>query len=368
MRNNCLSLSAVCAISLVAILAAGAQQAPLPVSIAPSNPFVRTIGRWDVSDPNGPRCAWPASEMQFRFRGTTATVAVSETGHDEWQVVVDGAPTTALRLAPGTSVQTAASGLTNGPHEIDLIKRTEAFVGTTQITGIYLSAGARLLPLPRAPRRSVEVIGDSISCGYGNLGKDQYQHFSVDTEDAYLSYGAVAARLLGANYTCIAWSGRKLWPDNTIPEIYNRTLPQDAASRWDYARWTPDAIVINLATNDFGAGIPGETAWTGAYEAFIARLLRHYPSARIYCAAGPMMSDAYPPGKNALTTLIAYLNKIVADEHAAGNKQVAVLQFGTQDPKNGYGSDWHPSVKTDEIMAEAMAQRIAHDEHWKLAH
>ncbi|MDE2127897.1 MAG: GDSL family lipase [Armatimonadetes bacterium] len=364
MRTAFVTLSLVC---VFCAALAGAQQTALPVSVAPSNRLVRTIGRWDVSDPHGPRCAWPASEMQFRFRGSAASIAFNESGNDEWQVVVDGVPTAVLRLTPGGSMQPVAADLRSGAHTVSLVKRTEAFVGTTQITAIELSASGRLLPLPRPSARNVEVIGDSISCGYGNLGKDQYQHFSVDTEDAYLSYGAVAARLLGANYTCVAWSGRKLWPDNTIPEIYNRTLPQDAASRWDYSRWTPSAIVINLATNDFGAGIPDEAAWTGAYESFIARLLRHYPAARIYCASGPMMSDAYPPGKNALTTLIAYLGKIVADEHAAGNRRVAVLEFATQDAKNGYGSDWHPSVKTDAIMAETMARRIGHDEHWKLA-
>ncbi len=71
------------------------------------------------------------------------------------------------------------------------------------------------------------MIGDSISCGYGNEGKSQNEHFSPDTENARDAYGAIAARRLGADYACVAWSGRKMWPDNTVPEIYDRALPQD---------------------------------------------------------------------------------------------------------------------------------------------
>ena len=119
-----------------------------------------------------------------------------------------------------------------------------------------------------------------------------------------MSYGAIAARELHADFADIAWSGRKMWPNNTIPSIYNLTLPNDTASTWAFGGPGPDALLINLATNDFGPGIPDERNWTGAYSQFIDELRSHYPSARIYLAAGPMMSDAWPPESHTMTVLL----------------------------------------------------------------
>src|SRR6185437_12395796 len=36
----------------------------------PTNPTVRFMGRFDMSDPQGPRFAWSASGIATRFRGT----------------------------------------------------------------------------------------------------------------------------------------------------------------------------------------------------------------------------------------------------------------------------------------------------------
>ena len=109
-------------------------------------------------------------------------------------------------------------------------------------------------------------------------------------------------------------------------------------------------MLINLATNDFGKGIPEEKAWTEAYEAFIARVCKHYPDTEIYVVSGSMMSDwnATKP----LTTLKKYLAKIVADRKAAGDVKVHELDFAQQDRKDGLGSDWHPSVKNPRTHGE----------------
>ena len=111
----------------------------------------------------------------------------------------------------GAHLYRVVSGLTAGEHTVRLVKATEPMIGVTQIQGFQLSAGGQLLPQP-APRRRLEVIGDSISCGYGNEGANQNEHFTPKTENAYFTYGADAARSLGADYVCLAWSGRKMWP------------------------------------------------------------------------------------------------------------------------------------------------------------
>ncbi len=351
--------------SIPALPSASAQAvAALPVQIAPTNLNIRYTGRFDTQDPNGPRCSWSASEVRLRFQGTALNARIKEAGEDRLQVVVDGKPTSTIELKNGEGVYNAASNLPPGQHTLALVKRTEAFVGIPQFLGFQMEQGGRLLPLPARPDRRIEVIGDSISCGFGNEGKNQNERFSPATENAYLTYGAIAARTLGAEYFCEAWSGRKMWPDNTMPEIYDRTLATDANSHWNAAQWTPDVVVINLATNDFGKDNPDEAKWTQGYEAFVSRLRAAYPKTQIYCAIGSMMSDAYPSGHKALTTLRGCLNKIVEDEKKAGDMRVHIIEFAVQDAKDGYGAAWHPNIKTHEIMAAMLVKTLEKDLGW----
>lgn len=338
---------------------------PLPVEIAPAHPHIRYIGRFDTRDAAGPRCSWSASTVELRFRGSALNVRLKEVGNDRYQVVIDGKPTAVLETREGTGVYRVAEALPRGEHTLRLVKRTEPSVGTTQFLGFQREQNGELLPDKPRPRRRIEVIGDSISCGFGNEGKDQNEHFSPATENAYLTYGAIAARALNADYLCVAWSGKKMWPDNTIPEIYDRTLPQDAQSRWDFSRYIPDAVVVNLATNDFGQGNPDRKGWTDAYLAFLARVRKAYPKAHIYCASGSMMSDNWPPETKALSTLKSYLNQIVEERNRAGDRRVHVIAFAPQEMKDGIGSDWHPSVRTHEIMALTLVQTLKRDLGWK---
>ena len=331
----------------------------LPVAVLPMNPKVRYVGRYDDTDPAGPRCAWPASSVTLKFRGTALNAVLNDTDADRWQIEIDGNPAETLQMRGGRHVYQVAGGLAPGVHTARLVKATESFFGTAQFLGFQLSRGGSLLPVPIPPHR-LEVIGDSISCGYGDEAASQNERFSPKTENADFTYGATAARDLNADYTCIAWSGKTMWPKNTIPELYDLTLPTDPNSRWDFARWTPDVILINLATNDFaGKTFPDEAGWIGGYTAFITRLRTHFPQAQIYCAIGPMLT-----GKP-LDTVQSYLTKIVADINASGDPKVHLLEFDTQDGKNGFGADWHPSLKTHKIMAAKLVTTLQTDLGWK---
>jgi len=150
-----------------------------------------------------------------------------------------------------------------------------------------------------------------------------------------------------------------MWPKNTMGEVYDKTLPLDPGSRWDFARWTPDVVVVNLSTNDWAGGTPDRAGWAAGYEAFLARVRGNYPRAAIYCATSPMM------GGDPAAVAKSYLTRIVADENTAGDKNVKLLVFETQNGgKNGFGADWHPSVKTDALMADKLAATLAADLGW----
>lgn len=331
----------------------------LTQAVVPANsPIVHLIGRFDLRDPAGPRCAWPGSAVEFRFEGKSFKAKLKEDGHDYLDMVVDGERVDKVKLEGDSSVSLTVP---KGVHIVRFVKRTEAFVGTTQF--LSFETDGRFLSPPKR-KRSIEVIGDSISCGYGDEGASENERYRDETENANLAYGPLAAKALNADYTIVAWSGRKMWPDNTIPEIYDLAIPTDPTSKWLFRGPVPDAVVINLATNDFGAGNPDETKWTGAYEAFITRLRSHYPKALVLCAIGSMMNDNWPQGAHTLTTLRGYLNRMVSRINAKGDRRVKVIEFAQQKVEDGIGADWHPSLKTQQKMADSLVQRLKQELNW----
>lgn len=366
-RNRRSRKAAFCAALLLVVglrfFAIAADPAPaLPVEIPPGDPAIHYSGRFDMRDKTAPRCEWPACSIAIKFNGTDIGARFNDSGHNYWQVEIDGKPGAKLALQSGTNACAIAAGLAPGEHIVTLTKATEAFFGATQFLGFELNAGAKALPFPAVARR-LEVVGDSISCGYGVEAANQNEHFTPQTENAYDAWGAVAARRLGADYACLAWSGRKMWPDNTMGEIYDRTLAGEASPKWDFSSWTPDAVVINLSTNDFGRSDPDEAQWTGAYRKFIARVRGNYPKAVIYCATGPMLGDS--PARKPRTDAVNYVQKVVAAENAAGDANVRALDFGQQDPANGLGADWHPSRRTQQLMADKLVETLQRDLGWK---
>lgn len=330
-----------------------------PDAVPATDPRIVTIGRFAVRE-NGLACQWSASEARVRLRGGTLKFTFSDEGQDFIQVVVDGTPKDVIKANGGP--QTVSLNLiTPGQHEVRLVKRTEPFVGTLTFQS-FETPGGRLLPATRK-NRLIEVVGDSITCGFGNEGADRSESFKAETENAYMSYGSVASRMLKADVRLIAWSGRKMFPDNTMPEIYDRVLPTFEKPLTDFGGPSPDVVVINLATNDFGKDNPEEKAWTGAYEAFLKRIWSHYPNAKVYAAIGSMMNDNWPPGHQSLTTLRGYLDRMVK---RMADPRLSIIEFPVQDEKDGIGAAWHPSVATHHKMGVQLANQISKDMGWQL--
>lgn len=335
---------------LVGLAVAFALSVP-DASIAPNDARVHLIGRFDRRDPARPRCSWPATGIEVLVQGQRLEVDVVEDGDDRYQVELDGQATQVARLAKGETTIAVDLPTTSRPITVRLVKRTEPFVGSTEFRRLRVFGGTFKKPSP--PKRRIEFIGDSISCGYGLEGANERERFSNDTENAYLSYGALTARALGAEATIIAWSGRKLWPDNTIPEIYDLAVPTDPASAGDgKGMVAPEAVVVNLGTNDFGLQNPDEDGWTGAYEAFVARLRKRYPRAIVFLATGSMMTDTWPPNNRALSTIKGYLDRLVERLRKKGEVRVQRLDYEPQRAADGYGSAWHPNAVTHRRMAE----------------
>jgi lysophospholipase L1-like esterase len=323
-------------------------------------PAVRFVARVDRSNPAGPRFAWSGSTILARFTGASIGVRLAD-ATDYFDVRIDGVlQSSPLAISAGKTDYPIASNLSAGPHELSLFRRPEAHYngsGDTTFLGLILDPAGALLP-PSAPAsRRIEIVGDSTTCGYGDEGTSQNCPFSLATENYDVTYGAVAARSVGADLITIAWSGKGMYRNyagdmnETMPVLYGRTLPDQAMSSWDYASWIPDAVVINLGSNDFQQGDPGQP-YIATYTAFIQRLRGYYPNALIVCAVGPKLSGQQ------LTIARGYVMGIVSARNAAGDSKVDFVELPQALPSEGYGCGGHASIATHQRMGDTLAAEL----------
>jgi len=318
-----------------------------------SEPAVHYVGRVDTNDPTVAMFAWSGTGAIVRFTGTSASVDLR--GKQEYTVVVDG--TVQPKLVATDGVNKLAQGLTPGEHTVELYRRTEASQGESEIRGFDFGGGQLLAP--RAVTRRLEFIGDSITCGYGDEGANASCGFTPQTENHYLSYAAITARNLEAELSTVAWSGKGVvcnYGDDAnsctdpMPTYYDRILPGRANSTWDFSRFQPDAVVINLGTNDLSTNTdPDQATFESGYKALLVRVRHAYPSARILCTNGPMLSGTD------LSNVRTYIGDVVKN---LGDSNVSTFEIPPQDGSDGYGCDSHPSLERHKKVATVVTTAL----------
>ncbi len=348
------------------LAASSIARAPTPNAVEPeAKPTPRFVGRW-VPEPSGDgmRCAWSGSYVVGRFKGTSISARIKDEGFNLFQVVIDGEVKKVLKTekAKGEASYLLAEGLADGVHEVSLHRRAEAKVGEAVFFGFEAPNGGKLLPAGPAPERRIETIGDSISTGYGNEGPGAACGYVNSEQNEYLTYGAIAARNLNADHTTIAWSGKTL---HEMKEYFPTALPaRPDGPRWDFAKYQPQVVVVNLGTNNFALVDPGEARFVRLYHEMVHAVRAAYPKAFIVCALGSMLSNVYPEGRNNLTQARKYMKVAVAKLKEAGDTNLEFLEFPEQNHADGLGCGFHPSLKTHRLMGERLTGFIKEHMAW----
>ena len=340
--------------------------------IAGNHPQLQLTGRFEETASGSLRCGWPGSQITLRFNGTAVEATLRDLSKgDEGNflaIQVDEKPPVTLALKQGYAVYRLAENLTSAEHTIRLFKQTEASVGMIELEGFSLPDGTILPPAPN-PERRIEFIGDSITCGYGNESSNPEESFKPSTENHYLSYGQLTARKLGAEAHMIAWSGEGILRNaqgeivHPLPSIYSQTLPPSPSPAWDFSRWIPHAVVINLGTNDFLTGIPDQEEFVETYFQLLEKLNRHYYSPHIFCCLGPMITDASPEGENRLSTARRYFQVIETRARRNGIVSIHRVEFPALQ-LNEFGADFHPNLVAHRRMAKVLTEDIRQEIHW----
>ena len=335
---------------------------------------IKYLGRIDNSNPKSVKFAYPGIAIKARFEGTTCNIRLKNKsgGHDKenkpytnyYNILIDNKSPEVI-VADNNQEIYKLKKLSEGTHTITIFKRTEAFLGEGIFEGFELNKGKKLLPLEDEKKLKIEFIGNSITCGYGNEGKSKDEPFTSSTENNYLAYGAVTARKLNADYVAVAYSGKGMYKnfDGTTKEsmslIYDRIFPDDKSSKWDFKKWQPDAVVINLGTNDFAKSHPDSLIFVNTYVNFLKRIRIYYPNAYIFCIEGPMTNE-----KNAtLTQVKNYINASKAVLEKTGDKKIFSF-FPTPQSESDCGSDFHPNTSRHAKMAEELTVFIKNKTGW----
>jgi len=203
-------------------------------------------------------------------------------------------------------------------------------MGPAVFRGLTIPSTCRVDSGSEVAIRHMQFIGDSITCGFGNQAKGYIQKTTCkleaaqtaatnlipqllyEMEDTHESWSMVLARKFNADahVQCLSGvgmckNGLGLTPGTPYNMTYfiDRTLPFTATSpsnMWDYSKYQPDVLVVNLGTNDYiasaGPLAPTYESFQAHYVAFVTRLMSNYQASKtkVLLVCGPMTSRQCP--------------------------------------------------------------------------
>jgi len=330
--------------------------APAFTTIVPNDPRITYMGRTELSDIHV-RMGFPGVTIRFVYRGPAPVLKMSGgSSNCFFNLACNGWNPVVIRLQQGTNEIALPTGTAPaGGWLIELVRRTESWMGTASFDGLLLPKGCELLLPPPWPERKLMFIGDSVTCGEYNERFPPENDKSPRTTNAERSYGMLVARWLNAQVHLISYGGRGItrnWNGdtnvNTLPVFFPRALPDDPASTWNHTKYLPDVIVINDGT-DLDFGPMDEAKFIDAYAAFVATVRKTYPGAYILLSESPFQtdgSDGRP--RTERDQLLRTIQAVVERCHRAGDTRIRVIHTGFQP---GTPTDTHPVAFQQEQIA-----------------
>lgn len=327
--------------------------------LPPGHPALRTRGWPDRRDDSASVWHWAGTGVALTFRG--AALVVHLQGRGMVEVLLDGK--LLHLLGPDLPEEPVALHAPAGEHRLEIRRRSEPLVGPTRFLGIELPASATIPPT-RAAEPYLLFLGDSITCGYGNLAPDTTHPFRPETEDVFSSYAGIACQELSTGFQACAWSGKGLQRNfdrdgsPTIPEIWWRTSPLDPGSPPTEAT-RPLACVVNLGTNDVYHDDPDWAAF-GRDMAGLGLAIRSvFPHLPLVLLDGPLLTDQSlraPDGalRPLLTRMRAALDQ--ACERLRPDGPTWRFSLTPCLPDEPRGADGHPSAERHRVAGRELAR------------
>ena len=406
---------------LLALLAAGlvfCGSAAAADLVPAASPRVKTMGRWIPADNGCLYAGRGAVIASVEFEGTGAQVQMfSDSQGDVWWLKkLDDGPM--LRFKSKMGINDLYADLPYGKHTLTIIRETEGMRGVTILRGFYFtgeketaesaagtpaavtadtgksyaekgSAGISKAekknrkkhkaekknaivsktvkdepedpPAPQVPHRKyIEIIGDSVAAGAFIYPDGDY----FQRESGYLAFGPRLARMLNADWSCVASSGEGAVRNNEEKAPYNAKHAEDQIERAFYTqiepRWSsgmdnPDLVILAYGENDFNDAEhrPTDIYFKRQYKSLILKLREFRPDSIIFCVtpANIVTSRQAVPG----------MSGAVDELRSEGDTKVYFIDLNEQGQLLD-GSDFldgvHPLASGHEKMARFLLEKV----------
>ncbi|MBY0009172.1 GDSL-type esterase/lipase family protein [Paenibacillus typhae] len=332
---------------------------------------------------------WTGSALEFNIRGSELWIEAEADydQHEPWiSILINGFPVSRQMVTTGRHWICVFRGMNEqAVKNVRIMKELQAMSDDPgcllQIHGVKYEG--EFLPVADKPLK-LEFIGDSITSGEGVIGAQSEEDWIPMWFSAAVNYTAMTARELDADYSVISQSGWGVltsWDNNpgkNIPLYYGqvcgllggeRNEALGALQDHDFKAWQPDAVVINLGTNDGGAfyspdwndPVSGRSrkqrlnedgsfneedlqAFEAAAEAFLVMLRSCNPQAYLVWAYGMLGVPMLPAISRAVDS---YIRK-------SGDTRVSVFQLPNMTPESA-GARSHPGISAHEQAARALS-------------
>lgn len=315
---------------------------------------------------------WTASGFEVNAKGSELWVEV-EAGFDLYEpwfsFLINGAYVSKQMAVKGRSRICLFRGM--NPAEVKHVKFVRDIQAMHGDPESYLQVHGFLfdgefLPVSEKSCR-IEFIGDSITSGEGTYGARCEMDWVSMFFSGVNNYAAYTAEALNADFRILSqsgwgvlcsWDGRK---EYSIPRYYekvcglltgehNREL--GAYAEYDFTKWQPDVVVVNLGTNDASALSRAELSFSEddfeeAAVGFLKKLRRCNPKAQIVWAYGMLGYEMNAPICRAIDTY----------RIGTGDEKVHFLGLPAATQKT-IGSREHPGRENHKIAAEVLAEYL----------
>lgn len=331
----------------------------------PTDKNIQYIGRIEFSDPMHPVFTYPGIQIRTGFTGTSLDIMCKiRSGY--FMAEIDGGEPFKISFL-GNTIVNLARNLEDGTHQAVITYIGEGYETLPEFHGFFVDKGKTLAPATNVPKRKIEFIGNSITCGYGIEANSEAEHYEDKTANFYYTYAARTARNLDAQAVVVArsgigvyrsYNGLKTGDKVTMNTEYPNTLLYNDKYKWDFSRYTPDLVCINLGTNDTSTQGSDSLQLLNGFKQLYRQVRSHYPKAKIVLLCGCMMN-----GKQ-LRSAQQAMDVTVDDAHKQGDAEVYRFDFTPHDGSLGYGADWHPSMRQHEKMANELTPFLKKLMNW----
>ena len=219
--------------------------------INPDNKKIRYSGRIDWRNPKEPIWVYPCTSAEFKFTGKYLKIFLKNK-NEYWQnylgCILDGVQLCYyLDNKKENEIEIRVPENENGEHHVLFFKRQDS-CHEMHILGFEIEDGAKLLKLPDAPTKKIEVYGDSVSAGevteaVDYTGKTDPEH-QGGYSNSWYSYAWMTARMLNAQTHDIAQGGIALMDGQGCPGV---AAPFLLKIQWEILRSPIETTTSSIA-------------------------------------------------------------------------------------------------------------------------